>query len=179
MSYVNPIKAAEIYGVSTQTLRRWANNGQILFKVTNGKHRRYKIPDRVRKGKKIIYARVSSKKQEGDLTRQIKYLKEKYPKYTVISDIGSGLNFKRKGLKTILEQLFERNIEEVVVYAKDRLSRFGIKLFEYMFEFFGAKLTFTFNEDKKSNSEELAEDIMAILTVYAARLHGRRKYEIQ
>ena len=43
------------------------------------------------------------------------YLKQKYPKYTIVSDIGSGINFKRKGFQTILDKIFEGNVSEVVV----------------------------------------------------------------
>jgi len=179
MSYVSPKIAAQFYNVSSETLRRWADQCKIPFKTTPGGHRRYKIIKKNNDKQKIIYARVSSSKQKRDLQRQIKYLQNKYPTYTVISDIASGLNYKRKGLRTILESLFAFDIQEVVVYAKDRLTRFGYELYEFLFEHFGATLTCVQSKDTKKYAEEIAEDILAIITVYSAKIHGKRKYHIQ
>lgn len=102
--FVPSREAQEFYKVKEQTLRDWANSGNINHIVTTGGHRRYCIsrsPSEHRK--KIIYARVSSKKQENDLERQVKYLQKRYPDYEVIKDIGSGINYKRKGFRGILE----------------------------------------------------------------------------
>jgi len=87
-------------GVSNKTLQRWANDGKIRSIRTDGNHRRYKI-DLENAKKKIIYARVSSKKQKDDLDRQIQFMQEKYKGYTVAKDIESGINFKRKGFNHI------------------------------------------------------------------------------
>ena len=99
--YVSSKKAQAFYNVSPQTLRHWANTGKIKIKKTTGGHNRFFIPKETRKNKykEIIYARVSSKKQESDLKKQIQFLKNKYPQFTVIKDIGSGINFNRKGLR--------------------------------------------------------------------------------
>ena len=106
MSYVSAAEAKEYYKVHAETLRDWANKGQIAFKKTAGGHNRYKLPEKPKENnrKSYIYARVSSRKQESDLQRQIKYHRKKYPSYEVISDIGSGLNFKRQGFRKILEK---------------------------------------------------------------------------
>ena len=98
--------------------------------------------------------------QVDDLERQVKYLQKRYPNHEVIKDIGSGINYKRKGFRRILEQLFKRNIEEVVVSTGDRFSRFGRDLFEWVFEQFGAKLTIHNNKRYKSTQEELSDDLM-------------------
>ena len=175
--YLPSGKAQAFYKVSEQTLRDWANAGTINYITTGGGHRRYRIVQHNDNRRKIVYARVSSKKQEHDLANQVKYLKKKYPSYEVIKDIGSGINYKRKGFKTILEQLFKGNIEEVVVSTGDRFSRFGRELFEWIFEQFGAKLT-TLNRGKfKSSQEELSDDLMEIITVFSARYYGRRRYK--
>jgi predicted site-specific integrase-resolvase len=100
--YADPEKAAKHYNVTQTTLRRWDNNGKIKTIRTKGNHRRYYIPKDNTNGQKIIYARVSFKKQESNLQNQIKYLKKLYPKYELVSDIGSGINFKRTGFKRIL-----------------------------------------------------------------------------
>jgi excisionase family DNA binding protein len=179
MSYVSSAEASRYYKVHSETLRDWANKGSIEYFKTAGGHRRYKIPDVGGEGNraKYIYARVSSRKQDGDLQRQIKYLKKKYPDYDVIQDIGSGLNFKRQGFRKILEQLFEGDISEVVISSCDRFSRFGTReFFVWLFEHFGAKLTILENRNYANPNEELSEDILEIITVFAARYHGRRKY---
>ena len=176
-SYVSSSKAQEIYKVSEQTLRDWANQDKIGFITTQGGHRRYSVVEPKKNRKNIIYARVSSKKQEDDLERQVKYLKKRYPNHEIIKDIGSGINPKRLGFKHILEQLFKANIEEVVVSTGDRFSRFGTELFDWIFEQFGAKLTIHRNRKHKTSQEELAEDLMEIITVFSARYYGRRKYK--
>jgi len=175
MSYVSPKEASNHYQVTEETLRDWSKKGQIEFIRTKGGHRRYKI-ERL-EGKKIIYARVSSRKQEGDLRRQINFAKKSYPSYEVMSDIGSGLNFRRPKFKWILEQVFEGNIEEVVVTTADRFARYGTEeFFRWMFSKFGTELTILRNTKSKSSSEELAEDLLSIITVFTARYHGQRKY---
>ena len=177
MTYVSPREASKYYNVSEQTLRQWANIGKLKFKTTEGGHRRYEIVENIA-GRTIIYARVSSRKQERDLNNQIGFLKKAYPEYEVISDIGSGINFKREGFRTILEQLFCRNIKEVVVTSDDRFARIGAgELFKWMFEYFGAKLTVLSKKRNVSAAEEFTEDLLEIITVFTARYHGKRKYK--
>ena len=109
---------------------------------------------------------------------KINFLTKKYPSYEIITDIGSGINFKRKGLQQILDDLFEQNISEVVVASKDRFSRFGYELFEYIFNKFGAKITCVNKQLDQTIKEELAEDLLSIITVFTARYHGKRKYNV-
>ncbi|MCP4117194.1 MAG: recombinase family protein, partial [Desulfobacteraceae bacterium] len=99
---MTPKQAAEYFGVHVQILRVWDQAGKIKTDRTPGGDRRYliSIADEVH----ICYCRVSSYKQKDDLNRQVDLMQEKYPDAKVIKDIGSGLNFKRKGLKAILEQ---------------------------------------------------------------------------
>jgi len=175
--FVSTKVAKEHYKVSDQTLRDWANNNKINYIITEGGHRRYCIIPKQENRKRIIYARVSSKKQEGELKNQVSYLQRKYPDYEIIKDIGSGINYKRPGFKRILEQLFKNNIEEVVVSTGDRFSRFGRDMFEWIFEQFGAKLTILNRGKFKSSQEELSDDLMEIITVFTARYYGRRKYK--
>jgi predicted site-specific integrase-resolvase len=188
--YVEPKEASAYYKVSENTLRTWANEGRIQCIKTKGGHRRYFLEPREQeqlkeqlreqlkesREKRIIYARVSSRKQKDDLIRQTKYLSQKYPTYNLVTDIGSGINFNRKSFKRILEDLFKGNIREVVVTHKDRFSRFGYNLFEWIFQQHGAKLVCD-KETTESETEELSEDLMAIITAFTARYHGRRKYK--
>ena len=106
--FVTPSKASKHYRVSKETLRKWAISGKIRYSTTTGGHHRYEIISKdesppVRKS--FIYARVSSSKQKDDLKRQISYLKEKFPKFKVIKDIGSGFNFQRKGFMFLVESI--------------------------------------------------------------------------
>ena len=177
MVYVSAKEAQKHYGVSIDTLRNWANKGQVETFRTQGGHRRFFIPEKT-SGRKIIYARVSSSKQSNNLDNQIKFLKERYPTHELITDIGSGINFKRKGFTKILDDLFSYNVEEVVVTSKDRLCRFGNELIEYIFKKFGGRLQVinTIEHESKTPNEELAEDLLSIVTVFTARYHGSRKY---
>lgn len=175
MSYVDTNNAKKNYGVSKRTLQRWDETGKIKTIRTKGNHRRYFVPNN-EPDNKFIYARVSSAKQEGDLQRQVEFLQKKYPAYTVIKDIGSGINFKRKGFKTILDKLFENNIKEVVIASPDRFCRFGFDFFCNLFQRFGAKITVVNGSKSASAEQELAHDLLSIVTVFAARYHGARKY---
>ena len=178
MVYVSAKEAQKHYGVSIDTLRNWANKGQVETFRTQGGHRRFFIPEGT-SGRKIIYARVSSSKQSNNLDNQIKFLKERYPTHELVTDIGSGINFKRKGFTKILDDLFAHNVEEVVVTSKDRLYRFGNELIEYIFKKFGGRLRVinTIEYESKTPNEELAEDLLSIVTVFTARYHGSRKYK--
>ncbi len=177
--------------VSDVTLRAWAKEGKIEFSRPPGKctHRRYNVrkflygneetstessPSQNRQS--IIYARVSTRGQSENLERQTLFLREKYPNHKLITDIASGINFKRKGLNTILELAFKGQLQEVVVAYKDRFCRFGFELFEHIFKSLSnAKIVVLHNRETSPN-EELVEDILSIVTVFSARINGRKKY---
>jgi predicted site-specific integrase-resolvase len=101
-----------------------------------------------------------------------------YPEGTeIITDIGSGLNFKRKGLKTILERAIAGDIKELVVAHKDRLCRFGFELLEFIISKYSNGTIMVLDDKTSSTETEFANDILQILTVFSARLNGRRKYK--
>jgi putative resolvase len=170
--------------VSSDTLRSWADTGKIrsVRPTPNGK-RYYHIQDVANKvgvspeaqtKEKIAYARVSSPNQKADIERQIADLRAAYPGYTVISDIGSGLNYKRPGLQKILDTAYNGNLQEVVVMYKDRLCRLAFDLIQSFLEKAGAKIV-VHHKVEGSQENELAEDLLAIVTVFTARHHGLRK----
>lgn len=184
--WVSTGEACEFYGVTGNTVRRWADNGTIVFKRTPRGPRRYLIseegvlrteedkqPDR----KNYIYVRVSSNKQREDMDRQEAFLRDIYPGHEVIRDIGSGLNYKRKGLLKLLGLSNKREVGEIVVFSKDRLCRFGFELLQFQFSENDTKLVVQNNVDK-SPETEFSEDILAILQVFACRWNGKRKYKI-
>ena len=105
-------------------------------------------------------------------------MKTKYPKHEIIKDIGSGLNYKRKGLLEIIESGIKGEIEEIVVAYKDRLTRFGYELIEYVIEkFSNGKIKIENVEEEETPQEEIVKDIMSIMNVYVAKINGLRKYK--
>lgn len=122
-----------------------------------------------------IYARVSTQKQQDDLQTQISTLRAKHPDAIVLSDCGSGLNFKRKGLKTLLELAFKGRVRSVHIAHRDRLCRFAYDLLEHVLQFHGAKIVVDSHDSNTASPEiELAEDVLAVVTVFGARLYGKR-----
>ena len=178
-------EACEIYGVTGNTIRRWADNGSIVSKRTPRGPRRYLISEdgvlrteqKTTDKQNYIYVRVSSSKQREDMDRQEAFLRDFYPNHRVIKDIGSGLNYKRKGLLKLLGMSNKKEVGEIVVYSKDRLCRFGFELLQFQFSENDTKLVVHTQIDK-SPEEEFTEDILAILQVFACRWNGKRKYKI-
>ena len=191
--FITIFEAARITGLSYQTIRKLGDQQKIqCFKTPQGGHRRFNKQDlerfcgssinrlQITEGEKcnFIYTRVSSKKQLDDLSRQIEYIQQRteYASYTVISDVASGINFKRKGLQTILDSCIQGTIGEVVVAHRDRLSRFGFDLIKLITEKAGGSITVLDDEQNKSTEQELAEDLLSIVHIYSCRQMGKRSY---
>ena len=126
----------------------------------------------------ICYCRVSSAKQRDDLARRVSFMQSRYPEAEVITDIGSGLNFKRRGLLSLLDRLHRGEKLTIVVAYRDRLARFGVELIKRLIEQNGGELV-VLKRVVHSPQEELAEDILTILNVFSARLNGLRRYSNQ
>jgi predicted site-specific integrase-resolvase len=126
-----------------------------------------------------IYARVSSKKQLEDLHRQVEFLqsrKPEYVNYTVITDVGSGINFKRKGLKTILDTCLQGRINEVVIAHRDRLCRFGFELLQFIVERCNGRIIVIDNSTNQTTEQLLADDLLSIIHIYSCRKMCSRRY---
>ncbi len=185
--FVNTKTASRILGLTPNTLRKLDKNKQIPTIRTDGNRRLYNVQQYIdshssfenlpQNKVSICYCRVSSTNQEDDLQRQITFMQQKYPSHTIISDIGSGLNYNRKGLKTILELAHCGKIKELVVTYKDRLSRFGFELFEFILKTQSNAKIMVLNQSFMSKEQELTEDLLQILHVFSARSHGSRKYK--
>jgi putative resolvase len=188
-----PIReASRLTGLGHQTIRKMADDGTIRCYKTPTGQRRIDIqsiqefcstPPNVPKEptfskKNFIYARVSTKKQVDDLSRQLEFLQQpQYTGYTVVTDIASGINFKRKGLATILESCLQGDIGEIVVAHKDRLCRFGYELVEQLVNKAGGKITVLGDSgNDKSDEQELTDDLLAIIHVFSCRQMGKRSY---
>ena len=187
--WISSKEASRQLGVSIQSLRRFARDGKLVHLITDGGHRRYsqksieefkmkpmeKVEKKIKEKESIAYCRVSSYGQSDDLERQVEYMEIKYPNHRIITDIGSGINFKRKGLREIIKLGMENKLKEVVVTYKDRLCRIGYDLIEYILkEYSNAEIKIDSKEEEKSEDMDIAEDIMEILTVYSAKISGRR-----
>jgi predicted site-specific integrase-resolvase len=184
--YVKTQKAQEIIKVDANTLRRWANSNKIDTIRSPGGNRLYNISslqrnefkEQTKEDKKRIkycYCRVSTAGQKSDLERQIKFMSEQFPYHQIITDIGSGINFKRKGLRTLLERAFKGDVEEIVVAYKDRLCRFGFDLLDWVFSTHDVKLL-VLNSEISDPETELTRDLMSIIHVFSCKINGRRKY---
>jgi putative resolvase len=177
-----PREAAQHFGVCLHTLRRWEKSGIIKAIRTPNGQRRYDITsyqgiqNTGRERAIITYARVSSRGQKADLDRQVSVLKSLYPSSELITDIGSGLNFKRQGLRTLLERVRRGDVEFIVVAHKDRLARFGFDLIKWLCECDNTEIV-VLNQDNLSPEREMVEDILAIVHVFSCRLYGLRKYK--
>jgi putative resolvase len=180
MKYVKLSKAVELTGLHPNTLRKYANEGKIETIRTPYNQRMFNcesflaIPTN---NKIVLYCRVSSSKQRKDLDSQIASLVSLYPQAEVVKDIGSGLNYKRKGLKAILERASSPDKFTLVVAHKDRLARFGVELIEHMLDLNGCKLLVLNDDVQKSDPNfELTEDLLAIIHIFSCRLYGQRRY---
>lgn len=180
MKYVKGNDACGRLGVCMNTLRKMADDGRIETIRVSGQ-RRYNVDAYLglqQQQSTVCYCRVSSHKQRDDLDRQVAFMQEKYPHAEVIKDIGSGLNFKRKGLKTILERAMRGGRLHVVVAHRDRLARFGSELVRFVIESNGGRLV-VLSEDSLSPEQELTKDLLNIIHVFSCRMHGLRHYKKQ
>ncbi len=184
-SYIHIREAKRLLGVSSQTLHNWERQGKIrASRLPSGTRTFHKqdvytlagVSEPVKAKEKICYCRVSSKKQMEDLERQKDLLQSRFPSHLLVTDVGSGINWKRKGLQTLLERSLSGELEEVVVAHPDRLCRFAFELLQFIFETCGVQLLVLDREDGKSSEQELAEDILSILHVYSCKQMGKRRY---
>ncbi|AUW95308.1 IS607 family transposase [Sulfobacillus thermotolerans] len=185
-------EAAEFLGVTPSTLRRWDHEGTLLpDERTAGGYRRYDLarlrPDqfhrRSPRRKTVAYARVSSHDQKDDLERQ-KHVLEIYCArqgwtFEVVADLGSGMNYHKKGLKRLLNDILANRVGRLVVTHKDRLVRFGAELVFAICEAKQVEVVILNQGEDTTFEEELAQDVLEIITVFSARLYGSRSRKNQ
>jgi predicted site-specific integrase-resolvase len=200
--YIGGKQTCEILGVHMQTLYNWEKEGKIETIRHSEKGKRfYNVEKYLNDNKKktnkdiekeidetsnnenkklnICYIRVSTISQKDDLERQREYMIKKYKDYDIIEDIGSGINFNRRGLRRIINLAITGKINKLVVAYKDRLTRFGFELIEDLIKEYSNGLLIIDNdkEYKKEPEEELVYDVLQILNVYTAKMNGLRKYK--
>ncbi len=183
--------ATEALGVSTSTLRRWEASGRLTPARTEGGQRRYDLTA-LRSGaqhsvpairKTVSYARVSSHVQRTDLERQ-KQVLELYCAsqgwtFDIIADLGSGMNYRKRGLKRLLDGIVEGEVGRLVLTHKDRLLRFGAELVFALCQAKQVEVVIINQGEDTTFEEELANDVLEIITVFSARLYGSRSHRNQ
>jgi len=185
-------EAAEFLGVSAQTLQRWEREGKLIpDERTPGGRRRYDLarlrpeqfhaPEAARRT--IAYARVSSHDQKDDLERQKQVLELYCARqgwtFEVIADLGSGMNYHKKGLKRLFDAILRGEVGRLVITHKDRLLRFGAELVFAICEAKGVEVVILNQGEETTFEEDLAKDVLEIITVFSARLYGARSRKNQ
>jgi len=191
LEYYGIGKFSELIGVTIQCLRNWDTNGRLKpHHYGQGGHRYYSqeqlnhylgLKNIEPKNRITIgYCRVSSTKQKDDLERQIEYVTSylcaKGQKFEIISDIGSGINYNKKGLTKLITMITSGEVDKVVVLYKDRLLRFGYELIEQICNKYRTTIEIIDQTDK-TEEQELVEDLVQIITVFSCKLQGKRAHK--
>ena len=194
MNYVTSKEIKQQLQISGVTLMQWKNSGKIQYKKLSDKKILYDLDSLNATTensnnlniKNVIYARVSSSGQKDDLNNQIEIIKN-YMLNNGIKvdgiyyDIASGMNENRKSFNELLEQIFKREIKNVYITFKDRLSRFGFNYFKSIFNYFGTNIIILDNQEEtnKTYQQELTEDLISIIHSYSMKLYVNRKKKLK
>lgn len=190
MKYYTINKFAKIIGVTPQTLRNWDRSGKLHPHHTSSNGYRYYSEDQLNTvtgiktaPKKVIgYCRVSSPKQKDDLERQVDnlrtYLYAQGQPFEIVTDIGSGINYKKKGLQHLIHKIESNQAEKVVILYKDRLLRFGFELIETIAAIHGCKIEIV-DTTRKSEQQELVEDLVQIVTMFSCKLQREKAHKMK
>ena len=182
--WLSSIEYQKRYNISPQLFYLWRTTGKLQTKELVKNHHLVWVEDEPSNNPRVVavYGRVSTSKQKQDLSNQIDVLK-KYvisngsnPK--VFSDIGSGMNEKRPGLISLMNEIVQNKISKVVISHKDRLTRFGFGYLETIFKMYNTKIEIINLEDDKSFQEELTEDLIAIIHHFSMKFYGKRKNQV-
>lgn len=186
MKYYSVGEFSKLIGRTTQTLRDWDKKGVLKPHHVAPSGYRYYSQEQLNhflglkgvKTKKVVgYCRVSSHKQKDDLERQIEnvktYMYAKGYQFEVITDIGSGINYNKKGLNKLIDMITNSEVEKIVILYKDRLLRFGFEIIENLCNKYGTIIEIIDNTEK-TEEQELVEDLIQIVTVFSCRLQGNR-----
>ena len=184
MSSLSAKQAADLIGVSIKTLHRWEAAGKIHPTRTAGGHRRYQVADLLgHQGDSALtlgYARVSHLNQKAALERQVivleSYCTQQGWNFEIIKDLGSGIDTRKRGLKQLLKLIAAGEVERLVLTHKDRLLRFGSDLVFSLCEQFGTEIVIINRSEDAPLEEDLAHDLLEIITLFSARLYGSRSH---
>ncbi len=185
----SPKEFGALIGKAVITLQKWDRKG-ILIAHRTPTNRRYYTHDQYliyrglvaqEQGLTVAYSRVSGVAQKPDLANQVKALEAYCHQHSIkvdewMQDIGSGLNYKRKQFNRLMEMVELGQVRRLVIAHRDRLVRFGYGYFEAFCERHHTELV-VIDGETLSPEQELVQDLVAILTVFSARLHGLRSYK--
>jgi len=185
----SPKEFGELIGKSVITLQKWDRKG-ILKAHRSLTNRRYYTHDHYltyrglvaqEQGLTIAYSRVSGVAQKPDLVNQVKALEVYCNQHTIqvdewMQDIGSGLNYQRKQFNRLMEMVELGQVRRIVLAHRDRLVRFGYGYFETFCERHHTDLV-VIDGETLSPEQELVQDLVTILSVFSARLHGLGSYK--
>jgi putative resolvase len=189
MRHISIGELSVMIGISVVTLRRWDLSGKLSSAFrTFGNHRRYnldlilKLFSKESSIKRVIgYSRVSSFDQKKDLETQTKvitnFIKDKYEDFEIIEDLGSGLNYKKKGLRKLIKLICNQEISVLVLTHKDRLLRFGSDIIIQLCERFNIKVEIINFKEEETFEQALCNDVLSIITVFSAKLYGKRSHK--
>jgi len=182
-------KFSQLIGKSVYTLRVWEKNKKLIPSYrTKGNQRMYSEEQlnevlQIEKPKDKInigYVRVSAPHQKDDLKRQSEmmemYLSKQGEKFKIIEDIGSGINYKKKGLRELLNLVSSNQVSKIFISFKDRLVRFGFELIEEICRLHNVEIIIINSSSEKTDEKEMIEDIMNIIHIFSCRMNGRRSH---
>lgn len=176
-------EASFLLAVHPRTIQKWDKAGKIKVVRTVGGRRRIPESEILRiqglQGTKIIvgYARVSSASQKDDLDRQINYLQQQTQIAEIITDIGSGLNDKRKGYQKLLYRVQQKEIQKIVIVYADRLTRFGFETILQFCKSYGCEIEILQQKEYKTPQEELVNDLLTLIAHFSGKLYGLRSHK--
>jgi len=174
-------EACLLLGLHPRTIQKWDKQGKVRVVRTLGGRRRISESEiRRLQGEKglrsvIGYARVSSATQKDDLEGQVEYLRQRGVR-EVITDIGSGLNEKRKGFLRLLDRVLHNEVDKVILY-EDRLTRFGFDTLRKVFEAHGTSIDVLNQVEMKSPQQELVDDLITIISQLSGKMYGLRSHK--
>jgi len=182
-------KFSQLIGKSVYTLRVWEKNGKLIPSYrTKGNQRMYSEEQlhevlQIEKPKNRInlgYVRVSAHHQKDDLARQTElmelFLAKQGSEFKIISDVGSGINYNKNGLKELLKMVSNNQVSKIFIIHKDRLIRFGFELIEEICKIHNTEIVIINSSEDKTDEQEMIEDIMNIIHVFSCRMNGRRSH---
>lgn len=180
-------KFAKELGVTPEHVRTMHRTGEVIPARISEKGTRYYSEEQLRdlknsrtpcrEEKVVAYCRVSTKSQKDELEKQVEnvksYMYAKGYSFKVITDIGSGINYENKGLRELISLINSNQVTKVVILRKDRLVQFGFELIQLLCDLHDVKIEII-DKSERSNEEELTDDLIEIIAVFANRLYGSR-----
>lgn len=189
MAILKPKEMAERLNVTVKTLQIWDKKGTLKAYRTPTNRRYYTeeqylkyIGQSDKDNRKIAaYARVSTNGQKGDLKNQIDFIREYVNAKgiildEVVTDIGSGLDYKRPKWNELLDEVMNNQIETIYITYKDRFVRLGYDWFETLCRKHNTEIV-VLNNVETSPDQEMVDDIASIVDIFSCRLPGLRKYK--